>query len=88
MKSTKQKSSSVIFQGGTVRIKTSVSVTLSANFQSVKLDASIEADVKREQFKQGYRKAWAVCNAQIANGLPDAKATINELGKIRSAVER
>lgn len=57
-----------------------VGLTISANYQSIKLDASITAPVKPENIKKAMDAGWELVNTEIANILPDAKETLRNLG--------
>lgn len=65
---------------GDVQVHAGVGLTLSANYQSIKLDASITFATKPEKVDKAMAAAWELVNTEVARNLPDAKETLANLG--------
>ena len=68
---------------GNVEVHTGVGLTISANYQSIKLDASVTFPTTPENVKSAMAAAWDLVNTEIARTLPDAKETLANLGSGR-----
>lgn len=73
--------------GDTLRVGVSVGVTLAAGFQSVKFEATAEGACKVVDRKTAFDKLWNVCDAQIAERIPEGKNTLKALIQIRTSLE-
>jgi hypothetical protein len=68
---------------GDVEVHTGVGLTISANYQSIKLDASVSFQAKPEKVQSAMDTAWELVNGEIARNLSDAKETLANLGSGR-----
>ena len=85
---TERKKAQEVFVGDEIEIGTSVCVTLSAGYQSVKLEATIKGRCRKEDRKKAYKRAWAHCDNQIADRIGEARKTVKALGRIAGDMQR
>lgn len=73
---------------GVATISVGLKIGLSANFQTVSIEAGLEFKTKAEDKDRSYDKAWSIINAEVSNQLDDAKDVLGSLSDIRSNIER
>ena len=76
----REESDESTIDGETFNLRVSVSVTISANYQSIRLEAGIEHKARTAKKDTAYENAWSLCNKEIASQLRDAKETLESLG--------
>lgn len=68
-------------------VKVAIRVNLSANFQSVSIEAGLDYACRKDKIDQGYKRAWELVNTQVADQIDDAKETLRQFKKLRNELE-